>query len=349
LTPFTSHLYSADMDPRPGLNINELVARSGFDRRTIVYYIQQGILPKVGRRGPRTRYPEECLTRLLFVRGLKDMQERGRLPGVTLADMAYALAVLKPEKVQELVDRSMPEPEIESLFLARPAAPVAYGRPAPGPPPVAWRQPPAPPTSQAPAPASTPATVPWPAPGAVVATMGQGPLPSPAGASPPPLAPMTATGGPAAPAPPVPAPRRSLLGAAPADKRSYGLADAAIRQRLGVTQPPAPMAPAAPPAPPDPADAPAGGRPASAAAMLAPPQAAAAGDPAGPGEDLGELLRQLELRAGSGRNRPPGAAEQWTEIPVTSRVYLSVRGLGEADAPVADAIARALKRALRSR
>jgi hypothetical protein len=66
-------------------------------------------------------------------------------------------------------------------------------------------------------------------------------------------------------------------------------------------------------------------------------------------EDLGELLRQLELRAGNGRSRPPGAAEQWTEIPVTSRVYLSVRGLGEADAPVADAVARALKRALRSR
>jgi hypothetical protein len=166
------------------------------------------------------------------------------------------------------------------------------------------------------------------------------------------LAPTTATGGPAAPAPPAPEPRRSLLGAAPADKRSYGLADAAIRQRLGVAQPPAPTAPTAPtvlPAPSDPADAPTGGGPASAAAMLAPPQAAAAGDPAGPGEDLGDLLRQLELRAGSGRNRPPGAAEQWTEIPVTARVYLSVRGLGEADVPVADAVARALKRALRSR
>lgn len=326
------------MDPRPGLNINELVARSGFDRRTIVYYIQQGILPKVGRRGPRTRYPEECLTRLLFVRGLKEMQERGRLPGVTLGDMAYALAVLKPEKVRELVDRSLPAAEIESLFPARPAAPVAYGRPAAGMPPAAWRQPPAAP--------------PAPATGDGAETAGAGRPPSLAAASPPPLSPPTAPAGPATytapPAAPAAEPRRSLLGAAPADKRSYGLADAAIRQRLGVTQPPAPVAPAVPAAPPDPAGGPAVAPP-PGASMPTPAQATAAGAPAEPGEDLGELLRQLELRAGSGRNRPPGAAEQWTEIPITSRVYLSVRGLGEADAPVADAVARALKRALRSR
>jgi hypothetical protein len=331
------------MDLRPGLNMNELVARSGFDRRTIVYYIQQGILPKVGRRGPRTRYPEECLTRLLFVRGLKEMQERGRLPGVTLGDMAYALAVLKPEKVRELVDRSMPAAEIESLFPARPAAPVAYGRPAAGTPPAAWRQPPATP------PAPAPATTSWPAPGGAAPIAGTGPSASLAAASPPPLSPTPPPAGAApqaTPAAPAPEPRRSLLGGAPADKRSYGLADAAIRQRLGVTQPPAPAAPATTEAPPGSGTAfPAA--PPVAASPPTPPDGAAAPDESG--EDLGELLRQLELRAGSGRNRPPGAAEQWTEIPVTSRVYLSVRGLGEADAQVADAVARALKRALRSR
>jgi hypothetical protein len=335
------------MDPRPGLNISELVARSGFDRRTIVYYIQQGILPKVGRRGPRTRYPEECLTRLLFVRGLKEMQERGRLPGVTLGDMAYALAVLKPEKVRELVDRSMPAAEIESLFPSRPAAPVAYGRPAAGTPPAAWRQAPAPPPAPPPAPA--PATTAWPAPGGAAAIAGAGPSSSLAAASPPPLSPTPPPAGPApqaATAAHAPEPRRSLLGAAPADKRSYGLADAAIRQRLGVTQPPAPAAPATTEAQPGAGTAFPAATPV-AASMPAPADAGAA--PAEPGEDLGELLRQLELRAGSGRNRPPGAAEQWTEIPITSRVYLSVRGLGEADAPAADAVARALKRALRGR
>jgi hypothetical protein len=310
------------MDPRPGLNINDLVARSGFDRRTIVYYIQQGILPKVGRRGPRTRYPEECLTRLLFVRGLKEMQERGRLPGVTLGDMAYALAVLKLEKVRELVDRSMPAAEIEALFPARPAAPVAYGRPAAGSAQATWRAtPPALPPVAASPPAAPPTALP----------------------APPPANPTNPA-----------APRPSLLsGTPPADKRSYGLADAAIRQRLGVTRPPE----SPEPSPPAAAGQPIPGQPTTdlagaASATTRDHEQTSGGGPALPveaGDDLGELLRQLELRATTGRSRPPGTAEQWTEIPVTSRVYLSVRGLGETDAPLADAVARALKRTLRSR
>ena len=66
--------------------------------------------------------------------------------------------------------------------------------------------------------------------------------------------------------------------------------------------------------------------------------------------DLGQLLRELELRPTlNPRRSPPGAPEQWTEIPITSRVYLSVRGLPEEDAGLAEALARLLKRALRSR
>jgi hypothetical protein len=67
-------------------------------------------------------------------------------------------------------------------------------------------------------------------------------------------------------------------------------------------------------------------------------------------DNLGELLRQLEVRPSlTGRRLPPGASEQWTEIPITSRVFLSVRGLSENDAPLADAAARALKKVLRTR
>jgi hypothetical protein len=66
--------------------------------------------------------------------------------------------------------------------------------------------------------------------------------------------------------------------------------------------------------------------------------------------DLGHLLRELELRPTLNPKRsPPGAPEQWTEIPITSRVYLSVRGLPEEDAAIAEAMARLLKRALRGR
>jgi hypothetical protein len=319
-------LYSADMTNRPGLSVNDLVAQSGFDRRTIVYYIQQGILPRVGRRGPGTRYPAECLTRLLFVRGVKDHQAAGRLPGITLADLAYALSVLKPEKVREFVERGTPLAELETLFPARPAAPVAYGRPmvTPG----GWRSPAAATLPPAPAaPAAPPAVAAPVAPTATAAVTP--PSVEPAGAAPPP-----------APA----APRPSLLERPPADKRSYGLADAGIRPRLGVTRPP--DAPATPPAAAtgNPADNPAEAPHHDDTQPRLPALTLPTGEPA---YDLGELLRQLELRANAGRNRPPGAAEQWTEIPVTSRVYLAVRGLGAADAPVADAVARALKRALR--
>ncbi len=66
--------------------------------------------------------------------------------------------------------------------------------------------------------------------------------------------------------------------------------------------------------------------------------------------ELGRLLRELELRpAMSGRRLAPGASEQWTEIPITSRVFLSVRGLSQDDAPLADAVAREMKKVLRGR
>lgn len=315
------------MESSQGYSVNDLVAQSGFDRRTIVYYIQQGILPRVGRRGPRTRYPAECLTRLLFVRGIKDHQAAGRLPDVTLGDLAYALSVLKPDKVRELLDRRLPLAELESLFPSRPAAPQAFGRPmvTPG---GGWR-----------APASAPAPS----------------LPPPA-ASPPSTAtaPTTAR---ASAGQPATAPRPSLLERAPADRRSYGLADAGIRQRLGVTRPPA--ADSTPPATPPPDEprqdqAPDDGHHEDTQPRLPALGGLAAGaTSAPPVYDLGELLRQLELRAESRAEtrgeRPPGSAEQWTEIAVSGRVFLSVRGLGEADVPVADAVAHALQRLLRAR
>ncbi|MBM4221963.1 MAG: hypothetical protein FJ170_08455 [Gammaproteobacteria bacterium] len=112
------------------------------------------------------------------------------------------------------------------------------------------------------------------------------------------------------------------------DRRSYGLADASIRQRFGLERAPATPAATVP--------SPAGAQPATATQD--------------DHEDLGHLLRELELRPTLNPKRsPPGAPEQWTEIPITSRVYLSVRGLPEEDAAIAEAMARLLKRALRGR
>jgi hypothetical protein len=168
-----------------------------------------------------------------------------------------------------------------------------------------------------------------------------------AGTPPPPVAlatlPAPMPAAPAVPAPPAAAPAtpsRPVTGPS-GDRRSYGLADAGIRQRFAgagaAPRPPAPAAPppdatqplqAAPPRPPTPAPEPA---------------AEVAGT-------LGDLLRELEVRPGlAGRRLAPGASEHWTEIPITSRVFLSVRGLSTDDAPLADAAARELKKLLRVR
>ena len=254
------------MLPARTYSIAELQKLSGFDRRTIVYYSQQGLLPKAGRRGPHTRHSHACLQRLLFIRGLKDMQDRGDSDTITLQDMRQLIDRLGADTIDTLLARGLPAPDI--LLLLREAS---AGAPEPGTP--------GPPVTR----------------------------PAPEGS----------------PSPTV------------SDGRSYGLADAGIRTRA-----PVPLPPRYPPA--NPLTVP--------ALEPAPADGAGVADASiAPGEDLGTLLRELEIRpAQSGRRLAPGASEQWTEIPITSRIYLSVRGLAAEDSPLADATGRALKRLLRA-
>jgi DNA-binding transcriptional MerR regulator len=68
--------------------IDELERDTGIDRRTIAYYVQEGILPKVGRRGRRTRYPQLFVDRLRFIKRLRQMEEAGVVPvPLTLAEI----------------------------------------------------------------------------------------------------------------------------------------------------------------------------------------------------------------------------------------------------------------------
>jgi DNA-binding transcriptional MerR regulator len=282
--------------------LSELVDLTGFDRRTIVYYIQSGLLPKVGRRGPHTRYPDECLSRLLFIKGVRELQASGQLLTATLAEISHALSALDAQGIREILDRGLPSAEIEQLF-AKSAAPEA---------------PPAQPAITA-TPSATPTAS---SPEAVQPTASPAIKPQPGG-----------------------------------DRRSYGLADASIRQRFATERVPA--APVTALHEDTHPRLPALQRSESAAAeqatsTLAPAPAPASGrlPESTPDEhaDLGHLLRELELRPTLNPKRsPPGAPEQWTEIPITSRVYLSVRGLPEEDAAIAEAMARLLKRALRGR
>jgi DNA-binding transcriptional MerR regulator len=284
-------------------SLAELVNATGFDRRTIVYYIQSGLLPKVGRRGPHTRYPDGCLTRLLFIKGVRQLQADGQLLTATLAEMRRALTLRDADGIRDLLERGLPVDEVAALF-ASPA--------------------------EAEAEAETAAAEPVPA-------LETRPPPAPA-----PSIPAGAVSGPAG------------------ERRSYGLADAGIRQRFGTDRPPAPVAdeihhdethPGLPALDANLFNGAAGTGTNDAMAGAARPTPAAPAPEASLAEtELGGLLRELELRPTlNARRSPPGSPEQWTEIPITSRVYLSVRGLAAEDAPVAEAVGRLLKRALRAR
>ncbi len=82
-------------------SIDELEELTGYDRRTISYYISGGLLPKVGRRGPKTRYGREFVDRLAFIRRARDLQDAGKLPSVTLEGIGEILNSLPPEEIIE--------------------------------------------------------------------------------------------------------------------------------------------------------------------------------------------------------------------------------------------------------
>lgn len=89
---------------RSGLTAKELEESTGFDRRTIAYYVQEGLLPRVGRRGPRTRYPTYVRDRLLFIRRVRDAEETGDLPPISLAELGEAFARLPRGVVAAVAD-----------------------------------------------------------------------------------------------------------------------------------------------------------------------------------------------------------------------------------------------------
>lgn len=91
------------MDDRPRTyTMDELERLSGFDRRTIAYYVQEGLLPKIGRRGPRTRYPQLFLDRLLFVRQIRELEDEGHTESRTLSDIRLILERLTDEEIADV-------------------------------------------------------------------------------------------------------------------------------------------------------------------------------------------------------------------------------------------------------
>jgi DNA-binding transcriptional MerR regulator len=81
----------ADLDT---YDLNELSAAAGVTPRTIRYYVQQGLLPSPGTRGPGTRYERAHLERLQLIRRL----QRQHLP---LAEIRLRLEALDDDGVRE--------------------------------------------------------------------------------------------------------------------------------------------------------------------------------------------------------------------------------------------------------
>ncbi|MCW8985184.1 MAG: MerR family transcriptional regulator [Thermoanaerobaculales bacterium] len=83
--------------------IDEIEKRTGFDRRTIAYYVQQGLLPKVGRRGPRTRYSQLFFDRLQFIKMTRDLQDQGAMGTMTLSDFRDLFQSVPEKTIADIV------------------------------------------------------------------------------------------------------------------------------------------------------------------------------------------------------------------------------------------------------
>lgn len=65
-------------EAKPGLRMRELVEASGLPKSTLLYYVEQGLLPQPVRTSANMAYySPECVERAAFI---KEMQVRHRLP-----------------------------------------------------------------------------------------------------------------------------------------------------------------------------------------------------------------------------------------------------------------------------
>ena len=101
--------------PTNTYDLNHLCDISGVSPRTIYYYVQQGLLPHPGARGPAARYDRRHLLRLQLIRKLKEEH----LPLVEIREKLSALSDAKVE--QAVTGVSEPSPTSGTAPTAAPA------------------------------------------------------------------------------------------------------------------------------------------------------------------------------------------------------------------------------------
>jgi DNA-binding transcriptional MerR regulator len=91
-------------------DLSELSDAAGVTPRTVRYYVQQGLLPSPGTRGPGTRYDRSHLERLQLIRRL----QREHLP---LAEIRRRLEELNDQGIREVLAASAEQTSTESSAL----------------------------------------------------------------------------------------------------------------------------------------------------------------------------------------------------------------------------------------
>ena len=117
----------------PSYTVRELEQETGFGRRTIAYYVQEGLLPRIGRRGPRSRYPEAVRHRLLFIRRVREEEEAGKIGPVRLSDLREVLRRSPPRLIAAVARGRAPiHAALDSVASAELSEPPDFGAPATG-------------------------------------------------------------------------------------------------------------------------------------------------------------------------------------------------------------------------
>ena len=105
-------------------DLTELCDAAGVTPRTVRYYVQQGLLPAPGARGPGARYDAGHRDRLRLIKRL----QREHLP---LAEIRARLAALDDAAVAALLDEPTPSPPagsaleyVRQVLAGRPAQPA---------------------------------------------------------------------------------------------------------------------------------------------------------------------------------------------------------------------------------
>ena len=70
--------------------------------------MQEGLLPRVGRRGPRTRYPELVRDRLLFIRRVREAEAESEIRPVPLRDLRELFKALPAGLVASVASGDTP-------------------------------------------------------------------------------------------------------------------------------------------------------------------------------------------------------------------------------------------------